>query len=173
VSALRSVARTTRGFSGWYGRALMGDAPASLAVLAARAPGNVVAFIGDGARAMIADPVPALLDNATAHPERFDKNVTVFCFSNGTYSGIRTYRERLASRWGGRQMRALDMLPPDGDARVGRLEVVRRRILAFDREFLRDALLARGRLNLFTVFVGHATDDEAFTLVTTSWERSL
>jgi thiamine pyrophosphate-dependent acetolactate synthase large subunit-like protein len=171
VSALRSVARTTRGFSGWYGRALMGDAPAALPVLAARAPGNVVAFIGDGARAMIADPVPALLDNATAHPERFDKNVTVFCFSNGTYSGIRAYRERLASRWGGRQMRALDLLPPDGAARVGPLEVVRRRIVAFDQDFLRDALLARGRLNLFTVFVGHATDDDAFTLVTTSWER--
>jgi thiamine pyrophosphate-dependent acetolactate synthase large subunit-like protein len=171
VSALRSVARTTRGFSGWYGRALMGDAPAALPVLAVRAPGNVVAFIGDGARAIIADPVPALLDNATAHPERFDKNVTVFCFSNGTYSGIRSYRERLASRWGGRQMRALDLLPPDGTSRVGRLEVVRRRILAFDRDFLRKALLARGRLNLFTVFVAHATDDDAFTLVTTSWER--
>jgi thiamine pyrophosphate-dependent acetolactate synthase large subunit-like protein len=171
VSALRSVARTTRGFSGWYGRALMGDAPAALPILAARAPGNVVAFIGDGARAMIADPVPALLDNATAQPERFDKNVTVFYFSNGTYSGIRAHRERLASRWGGRQMRALDLLPPDGDARVGPLEVVRRRIVTFDREFLREALLARGRLNLFTVFVGHATDDDAFTLVTTSWER--
>jgi thiamine pyrophosphate-dependent acetolactate synthase large subunit-like protein len=171
VSAMRAVPRTGRGFSGWYGRALMGDAPAALPVLAAATPGNVVAFIGDGARSNTADPVPALLDGALTHPERFDKNITVFTFSNGTFSGIRAYREHLSSRWGGRQTRALDVLPPDGEERVGPLRVVRRRIVAFDAGELRASLLERARLNLFTVLVGHNTDDDGFSLVTTSWQR--
>src|SRR6185436_586292 len=54
VSAVRSVPRTQPGFSGWYGRALMGDAPAAIPTLAITEPGHVVAFVGDGARSIIA-----------------------------------------------------------------------------------------------------------------------
>ena len=89
----------------------------------------MVAFVGDGARSIVADPVPALLENALAHPGRFDKNVTLFYFSNGTFSGIRTYRERLASRWGGRQMRTFDLLPPEGEHNFGPLTLVRRTLV--------------------------------------------
>jgi thiamine pyrophosphate-dependent acetolactate synthase large subunit-like protein len=171
VSATRAVPRTHRGFSGWYGRALMGDAPAALPTLAITEPGNVVAFVGDGARSIVADPVPALLDNALAHPSRCDKNVTLFYFSNGTFSGIRTYRERLSSKWGGRQMRTIDFLPADREQRFGPLTVVHRTLSTFDGAALREALLARGRLNVFTVLLGHNNDDDGFSFVTAGWQR--
>ncbi len=171
VSATRAVPRTQRGFSGWYGRALMGDAPAALSTLAVTEPGNVIAFVGDGARSLIADPVPALLENAAAYPERCDKNVSLFYFSNGTFSGIRTYRERLSSRWGGRQMRAFDLVGPDGDQDFGPLHVARRTLAAFEPTTLREALLAQRRLNVFTVLLGHNDADDGFSLVSSGWQR--
>lgn len=171
VSATRSVPRTARGWSGWYGRALMGDAPAALPILAVTEPGNLVAFVGDGAKSIVADPIPPLLDNALAYPARFDKNITLFYFSNGTFSGIRTYRERLSSKWGGRQMRTIDLLAPEGEHRFGPLVVAQRAITSFDGASLREALLARGRLNVFTVLLGHNNDDDGFSFVTAGWQR--
>jgi len=174
VSALRAVPRTGHGYSGWYGRALMGDAPAALPILAVTEPGDVIAFVGDGGRSIVADPIPALLENALAYPERFaDRSVTIFYFSNGTYSGIRTYRERLAGRWGGRQMRTVDLLDPEGEQSFGPLRVVRRRIVEFDATALRAHLLARGRLNVLTVVLGHDNDDNGFTFVTSGWRREV
>ncbi|HEX2658894.1 MAG TPA: biosynthesis protein PigD [Polyangia bacterium] len=173
VSATRSVPRTRRGWSGWYGRALMGDAPAALPTLAITEPSSVVAFVGDGGRSIIADPVPHLLENALTYPELVDKNITIFYFSNGTFSGIRTYRERLASRWGGRQMRTVDLLPHDGEQALGPLTLVRRTLTTFDGGALRDALLARRRLNVFTVLLGHNNDDDGFSFVTADWQREL
>ncbi|MFT3774343.1 MAG: hypothetical protein QM820_53970 [Minicystis sp.] len=173
VSATRAVPRTARGYSGWYGRALMGDAPASLPTLAVTEPGNVVAFVGDGAKSIVADPIPPLLDNALAYPGRVDKNITLFYFSNGTFSGIRTYRERLSSKWGGRQMRTIDLLSPDGEQKLGPLTVVHRAITGFDAGTLREALLARGRLNVFTVLLGHNNDDDGFSFVTAGWQREV
>jgi thiamine pyrophosphate-dependent acetolactate synthase large subunit-like protein len=173
VSATRAVPRTTRGYSGWYGRALMGDAPAALPTMAVTEPGNVLAFVGDGARSIVADPIPPLLDNALAHPSRFDKNVTLFYFSNGTFSGIRTYRERLSGKWGGRQMRTIDLMAPDSEHTFGPLRVVRKAITAFDPAAMREALLARGRLNVFTVLLGHNNDDDGFTFVTAGWQREV
>ncbi len=171
VSATRSIPRTQRGFSGWYGRALMGDAPAALPTLAATEPGNVVAFVGDGARSIVADPVPALLENAIAHPGRFEKNVTLFYFSNGTFSGIRTYRERLSSKWGGRQMRTFDLMAPEGEHTLGPLQMVRKTLVDFDGPWLREALLAKRRLNVVTVMLGHNNDDDGFSLVSAGWQR--
>lgn len=172
VSAVRSVPRTGPGYSGWYGRALMGDAPASMATLPITEPGNVVAFVGDGAKGLVADPVPALLENALAHhPSRVDKNITLFYLSNGTFSGIRSYRERLSSKWGGRQMRALGLIEPDAEHDAGPLRLVRRTLATFDGAFLRDALLARRRLNVFTVLLGHNNEDDGFSLVSGGWQR--
>jgi thiamine pyrophosphate-dependent acetolactate synthase large subunit-like protein len=171
VSATRSVPRTRRGFSGWYGRALMGDAPAALPTLAITEPGNVVAFVGDGGRSIIADPIPHVIENALAYPARADKNVTVFYFSNGTFSGIRTYRERLAAKWGGRQMRTVDLMEPDGDQSFGPITLSRRTLTSFDGASLRELLLARRRLNVITVVLGHNNDDDGFSFVTSDWQR--
>jgi thiamine pyrophosphate-dependent acetolactate synthase large subunit-like protein len=174
VSAARAIPRTAYGYAGWYGRALMGDAPASLPILAVTEPGDVVAFVGDGGRSIVADPIPALIDNALAYPERFaDKSVTIFYFSNGTYSGIRSYRERLSSRWGGRQMRTIDLLDAETEQSFGPLRLVRRRIVAFDGPALRQDLLARGRLNVVTVVLAHNNDDDGFSFVTSGWRRDL
>lgn len=171
VSATRSVPRTSRGFSGWYGRALMGDAPAAMATMAATEAGNLVAFIGDGGRSIVSDPIPALLDNALAYPERFDKNITVFYFSNGTFSAIRAHRERLSGTWGGRQTRAVDLIAPDCEQVVGPLRLVRRRVTTFEPAALREALMARGRLNVLTVLLAHNDDDDGFSYVSTGWQR--
>ena len=171
VSATRAIPRTARGFSGWYGRALMGDAPAALPAVAILEAGNVVAFVGDGGRSIIADPVPHLIENALAYPARADKNITIFYFSNGTFSGIRTYRERVASRWGGRQMRCVDLLQSEEERDFGPLRLVRRTLTRFDPASMREALLARRTLNVFTVVLGHNADDDGFSFVTTGWRR--
>lgn len=174
VSALRAIPRTGPGFSGWYGRALMGDAPAALSTLAITAPSSLVAFAGDGAKAILADPVWSLLDNALAYPERVDKNITLFYVTNGTFSGIRMYRERLASKWGGRQMRALGAIDAEGDHDYGPLVVSRRTFTSFDGAAIREGLLAKRRLNIYTVMLGHSADDDGFTLVTSGgWQREV
>jgi len=49
--------------------------------------------------------------------------------------------------------------------------VVRRTLVDFEAAPLREALLARGRLNIFTVLLGHNNDDDGFTLVSAGWQR--
>lgn len=171
VSAARAVPRSDRGFSGWYGRSLLGDAPAALPTLALTAPGDILAFVGDGARGAVADPLPALLENARAYPGRCDRNITIFYLSNGAFSGIRALGERLTSRWSGRQTRTLDLLPPDHEQRVGPLHLVRRTLESFEPDRLRAALRARRRLNVLTVLLAHDDDDDGFGLAAPDWQR--
>ncbi|MFC1503370.1 biosynthesis protein PigD [Pseudomonadota bacterium] len=67
ISAIINLSRTRRGFSGWYGRALMGDALLSSIFLAHTSPSNVIAFIGDGAKDIVPDILPSFIDNLLTH----------------------------------------------------------------------------------------------------------
>lgn len=170
VSAARALPRTDPGYAGWYGRALMGDAPASVPVVASSETIPVIAFVGDGGRSIVADPLPALLDNALTFPERFaDRSVVLFYFSNGVYSGIRTYRERLSSRWGGRQTRNIELVDGEGDLQVGPIRLTRKRLVSFEANALREMLLSRGCVHVVTVVLGHNNQDEGFTFVNGGW----
>ena len=93
LTAINSLPRTGPAISGWFGRALMGDAFMSLPGAISRRGGNVLSFVGDGSAAMTPDIVPALIQQIVADHSAFEHNLSIFRFVNGGHSVIRTYRE--------------------------------------------------------------------------------
>ncbi|GAA3039289.1 hypothetical protein GCM10020000_17030 [Streptomyces olivoverticillatus] len=93
LSAIRNLPRTGPGFSGWYGRALMGDALQAVPAVALTRDDNVLAFIGDGATALVPDILPTLIQQAALYERGLRRNLTVFRLIDGGHSVIRTYRE--------------------------------------------------------------------------------
>ncbi|WP_345204647.1 hypothetical protein [Streptomyces lavendulae] len=61
ASAIRNLVRTGPGFSGWYGRSLMGDAISAVPALAMSRPGHVLALVGDAAWMLVPDVIPTLV----------------------------------------------------------------------------------------------------------------
>ncbi|MCW8126076.1 hypothetical protein [Microbulbifer halophilus] len=173
ISAVRNLARTRRGFSGWYGRALMGDALQATTSLAFTSPTNLLAFIGDGAKAIVPDILPSLIENAISYPGRIrDKNITIFYFLNGGHSSINTYQERVLFNRTSRQMRLVNLFEPDWEGDIGDLHVVSRTLESFDRELLDKAVRTRGQINLFSVVMAHNNEGDGMSLITAKgWQR--
>ncbi|AVJ19738.1 biosynthesis protein PigD [Serratia sp. JUb9] len=172
ISAARNVAKTRRGFSGWYGRALMGDALLATGYLAYTSPGHVVAFIGDGARGIVPDILPAFIDNILTHPQLLDKSISVFYFCNGGLSVINTYQERILFNRTSRQMRLVNVDQPEFTQTVNNFQIQSKTLTHFDEEAIRQALTARRRLNLFSVVLGHNNEGDGISLATAKgWQR--
>lgn len=172
ISAIRNVARTRRGFSGWYGRALMGDALQATLSVAYTSGTNVVAFIGDGAKGLVPDILPSFIENALNYPDRMRKNFTVFYFMNGGHSVINTYQERILFNRTSRQMRLVNLMSADWEEDICGLEVCARTLESFDADMLAEALQKPGRINLFSVVVGHNNEGDGISLATaTGWQR--
>lgn len=172
ISAVRNVASTRRGFSGWYGRALMGDALLASLSLAHTTPSNVIAFIGDGAAGIVPDIMPSFIENAITHPETLNKNITILFFCNGGHSVISTYQERILFNRTSRQMRLVNIQQPDWEETICGIKVVSKNIHQFSREELEEALNEPRRLNLFSVHVSHNNEGDGITLATaTGWQR--
>ncbi len=172
ISAIRNVATTRRGFSGWYGRALMGDALLATVTLAHTSPGNVIAFIGDGARGVVPDILPSFIENVLSHPESLNKNITVLYFCNGGHSVINTYQERIMFRRTSRQMRLVNLHQDDWEDTICGFKVVAKTIREFDEQQLADAITEPRRLNLFSVQVSHNNEGDGITLATADgWQR--
>ena len=174
VSGYRNVARTRPGFSGWYGRALMGDALLSVNALAVTSPVNILAFVGDGARGVVPDIRASMVENI-AHmyrPGAFRKNITIFYMINGLVGLINTYQERMMSHRARRQMRCVSLLDPDVKIKVGDLTVQQRNLYSFDADFIRESLLAPGQLNFFSVITNHNnTGDGMSLLAADNWQE--
>ncbi|VEA70698.1 Uncharacterised protein [Serratia rubidaea] len=166
ISAARNVAKTRRGFSGWYGRALMGDALLATGYLAYTSPGHVVAFIGDGARGIVPDILPAFIDNILTHPQLLDKSISVFYFCNGGLSVINTYQERILFNRTSRQMRLVNVEQPDFTQTVNNFQIQSKTLTHFDEAAIRQALTTRRRLNLFSVVLGHNNEGDGISLAT-------
>jgi thiamine pyrophosphate-dependent acetolactate synthase large subunit-like protein len=172
ISAVRNVARTRPGFSGWYGRALMGDALQATLSVAFTSPTNVLAFIGDGAKALVPDVLPSLIENAMCYPDRLNKNITIFYFINGGHSVINSYQERFLFNRTSRQMRLVNILHEDWEDEINGLQVRSRTLHGFDSSLLASALLQHGRINLFSVLVSHNNEGDGLSLYTaTGWQR--
>ncbi|WP_431686918.1 biosynthesis protein PigD [Hahella sp. NBU794] len=172
ISAVRNLARTRRGFSGWYGRALMGDALMASISLAFTSPSNVVAFIGDGAKGLTPDVLPSLLENALSYPGRMNRNLTIFYFCNGGHSVINTYQERILFNYTSRQMRLVNVTDQDWEDELGGLRFTSRTLTTFDPAALTSALLRPGCVNLFSVMVSHNNEGDGISLATaTGWQR--
>jgi len=172
LSAVRNVSQTGPGFSGWYGRALMGDALQSIGSLAFTTKNNIIGFIGDGAKGIVPDVLPSLLENALSYPDQLKKNITIFFFLNGGHSVIQTYQERILFHRTSRQMRLVNILSSDWEEEICGIQVVSRTIETFDITKLTSALLKPRCINLFSVVVSHNNEGDGLSLATAGgWQR--
>lgn len=173
ISAVRNLARTRRGFSGWYGRALMGDALLSCLYLAHISPTNVLAFIGDGAKGIVPDILPAFIENLMLNRDGLhNKNISIFYFCNGSLSLINTYQERIILNRCSPQMRLVNLNNEDSEMTIDGYLISHKNISHFDAGAMEQALTAPGRLNLFSVQVSHNNEGDGISLaVANGWQR--
>lgn len=172
ISAIRNLPRTDPGFSGWYGRALMGDAAMAMPFICLHSPSNVLAFIGDGARAMIPDVEPHLLEMVAKSPGVKDKNITVFYLNNGVLSIIQSYIDVSRGQPGGEQVRVPRRDHTQASCRIGSLHVHRSTLVEFDDDTLESAITEPGRVNFFDVLLAHTTSGDGLSLVLEpEWSR--
>lgn len=173
ISAMRNLPRTDAGFSGWYGRALMGDALMSLPYIALNNSQHVLAFIGDGARALVPDIEQRLAMCLASTADAAQRNVTVLYLSNGVLSMIQTYLDKRYACHGAAQVNVpLNGGPVWDEQPFGPISICRARLLAFCPDTLRQALTAPGRLNFFDVWLGHNSEGDGLSLVSeTAWSR--
>ena len=161
LSAIRNLARTGPGFSGIYGRSLMGDALMAIPAIALSADRNVLAFVGDGAAALVPDIVPAFIQQVYLENAHFNRNVSIFRLCNGGHSLIRTYRETRRSLPADMQTTLINRIPEDSSESFGSaLTVHHRRLWMFDSVALRQQLLQPKTLNLYSVLMDHNNDGD-------------
>lgn len=150
----------------------MGDATMATIGLAATSPHDLICVQGDGARQMVADPVPAILENIAENPHHGDATVTYFHCVNGALSVIQSYQQRVPLRPGGRQMQLYTPLPPEGTSQFGDRTLHHRILRDFEPETIREALLARRRINVFSVLMTHNNEADGLGLATApGWQR--
>lgn len=173
ISALRNVPRTDPGFSGWYGRALMGDGLMALPYIAMTSAGNVLAFVGDGARALVPDIEARLAQGLADDPGAAQRNVTLFYLTNGLLSMIQTYLDKRYAHNGAQQVAVTSAASLTVTLeRVGPVNLHRERLMTFDEAKLRSALTRPGQLNIFDVLLAHNSEGDGLSLVSeTAWNR--
>ncbi|MEI7029416.1 hypothetical protein [Streptomyces pratensis] len=172
VSAVRNLPRTGPGFSGWYGRALMGDALQAVPAVALTRDDNVLAFVGDGANALVPDIVPTLVQQAVQYGRRPAGNVSVFRLIDGGHSVIRTYRETRTAVAADRQTQVLHLRQPEWTCDYGPLTVSHHHLTDVPREALRDRLLRRGAVDLYSVELAHNNEGDGMSPAgALSWQR--
>lgn len=174
AAAIRNVARTGPGLSGWYGRALMGDALQSIPAIALTRPDNVLAFIGDGAAALVPDILPVLLQQIHADGHRLRGNLSIFTLLNGGHSLIRTYRETRYREPAGGQTTVVNLLDDDWSRTIGPVRVSHRVLEDVDDDQLGSELTVPGVINLYSVLLGHNNEGDGLSLLTVrSWHAGL
>lgn len=173
ISAVRNVPRTDQSFSAWYGRALMGDGNMALPYIVSTAAHDVLAFVGDGARAMVPDIERDIVAALASRADVCERNVTVFYVCNGTLSMIQTFLDRRYGYNGVEQVAVqVPPAPAVGAERRGPVEIRRLRLTRFDEDVLDQALAARGRLNIIETVQTHNSDGDGLSLASeTTWNR--
>jgi len=173
AAAIRNVARTDAGFSGWYGRALMGDALQAIPTIALTRPGNVLAFIGDGAAALVPNILPSLLQQICLDGHRLAGNLSIFWLLNGGHSIIRTYRETRGREPEGGQTTVFNILDDDWSRVIGPVRVTHRLLDGVDRHALAAELTTPGVINLYSVLLSHNNEGDGLSLLSArGWHHS-
>jgi thiamine pyrophosphate-dependent acetolactate synthase large subunit-like protein len=172
LSAVSDLPRTGPGHSGWFGRALMGDALQSLPGVIACRDENILAFIGDGAAALVPDIVPSLVQQSVIDRQSPRRNLTVFRFVNGGHSMIRSYREGRQAITTGSQTEVLTFIPPDWEQKFGALTVSHSKLTDFPSEFLAERLQSPARIDTYTVLMGHNNESNGLSPYSADgWQR--
>ncbi|MEU5128123.1 hypothetical protein [Streptomyces mobaraensis] len=172
LSAVNSLPRTSKSFSGWYGRGLMGDGLMALPGIVTRRDENVISFTGDGTAAMVPDIVPTLVQQIAVDHSAFRRNLTVFRFVNGSHSVIRTYRESVDPGAVDGQCGVLTFTPEDYDRRYGSLLVRHRRVTRFEDVPFAEQLQEPETVNLYSVLLGHNNEGDGLSRFSSlGWQR--
>ncbi|WP_280429473.1 hypothetical protein [Nocardia brasiliensis] len=172
LTAVNNLPRTNRGFSGWYGRGLMGDGLMALPGVVTRRDEHVLCFTGDGSAAMTPDILPALVHQIAVDRAPMPKSLNIFRFVNGSHSVIRTYREGLRPGAVSGQTGVLTFTPEDWDRRVGPLTIRHRRVIAFDDVPFADQLDQSNTINLYSIFLGHNNEGDGLSRFSVlGWQR--
>lgn len=170
ISAVRNMVRTGPGFSGWYGRALMGDALLAVPSVALSDPGNVLSFIGDGAANLVPSIVPSLAQQLRYESGCLEGNVSIFFLLNGAFSIIRSYRELQHAATADAQMSILTPVAAPRQEKWGEVTVTRERVTTVDPEHLAKRLLEPATVNLFSVYLAHDNEgDDIMPLSRKNW----
>lgn len=174
-SMVRNVPLVRPGFSGIYGRGLMGDALSALGTLAFTANANLLAVVGDGERNLVPDILPSLIENLLHGNKPIRDNVTVFIGCNTLYSMIETYLNlcNTSNSTHNRQAANVNLLPADGEFEFGSVRICQRLLHGFDEEYLASALTAPARVNFFPVILAHNDVGDGMTLASMNdWRYS-
>ncbi|MEU3597686.1 hypothetical protein ABZ714_02960 [Streptomyces sp. NPDC006798] len=172
LSAVRNLPRTGPGFSGWYGRALMGDALQSIPAIALTRDDNVLAFIGDGASALVPDIVPTLIQQVCLYGRPLRGNVTVFRLIDGGHSVIRTYHEGRTDAAMSRQTQVLHLLEPEWTRSFSGLTVRHRHLPDAAGADLGDWLTRRATVTICSVPIAHNNEGDGLSLLSAhGWQR--
>ncbi|MBU2515295.1 hypothetical protein KJ966_28595 [bacterium] len=173
ISAFRNVSRTGPGFSGWYGRALMGDALLAVNSLAVTSNDNILAFIGDGAKKMIPDIKANMIENIIHQRKNLDINISIFYLVNGLFSLISTFQESFLFNRGRRQMKCLSLLEPVGTFTLDNIQINQHIIEKYDHSLFDAALRKKGEINIFYILLSHSNSGDGLSLAsvkTFSWQ---
>ncbi|MFJ7305198.1 hypothetical protein [Streptomyces sp. NPDC099088] len=171
-SAIRNLSRTGPGFSGFYGRALMGDAIHSIPALAFSGRRNILAFVGDAAAALVPDIVPTLVQQACFEQRRLGGNVSIFRLRNGGHSMIRSYVEGYRKKCPSSQTRVLSFAEKDWEKFIPPINLSHRNIARLDTEALRSQLLDESAINLYSVSLSHNNEGDGISLMSSlSWQE--
>ncbi|MGW0827532.1 hypothetical protein [Streptomyces sp. NPDC002845] len=172
MSAVRNLPRTGPGFSGWYGRALMGDALQAVPAVALTRDDNVLAFVGDGALALVPDIVPTLVQQVCLYGRPLRRNLTVFRLIDGGHSAIRSYQEGRAGAGLSRQNQVVHLLDDEWTRDFGRLTVRHRVVEDVVDGDLRDWLTRPATVNLCSVLLSHNNEGDGLGLLSAlGWQR--
>ncbi|MCX4904255.1 hypothetical protein [Streptomyces sp. NBC_00878] len=171
-SAIRNLPRTGPGFSGWYGRALMGDALQAVPAVALTRDDNVLAFIGDGASALVPDIVPSLVQQVCLHGRPLRRNLTLFRLVDGGHSVIRSYHEGRSGSGLSRQNQVVHLLEPERTRNFGGLTVRHRHVPDVHPDQLRDWLTRPATVNVCSVLLSHNNEGDGLSLLSSlGWQR--
>lgn len=172
ISAIRNLPRTGPGFSGWYGRSLMGDALQAVPAVALTRGDNVLAFVGDGASALVPDIVPTLVQEVCVNGHRLAGNLSVFQLIDGGHSVIRTYREGRRAGEADRQTQVLHLLDDEWERTLGELTVTHRHLTDVDPGELMDRLRRRSTVDIYSVPLAHNNEGDGLSLLSSlGWQR--
>ncbi|ASR37388.1 hypothetical protein BAY61_22965 [Prauserella marina] len=160
ISAVRNLPRTGPGFSGWYGRALMGDALLAIPTVALSGPENILGFIGDGAARLVPSFLPSLAQQLRFESGRITANVSIFFLLNGAFSIIRSYRELQHAATADAQMSLLSFVEPPWQQVWGGTTIRHEAIRTVDADVLSHALTEPATVNLFSVHLAHDNEGD-------------
>lgn len=172
LSAIRALPRTGPGFSGWYGRAAMGDALQAIPSIALARDRNVVAIAGEGALMLVPSMLPAFIEHFMAYGHKFQGNVVLFVVWNGGHSMIQSYMEGRLGYSSRRQMMLPLLVPEQTQGDWGAFAYRRELMLKFDEQRIKEALQCRGTITVFDIVLGHTNGGGGVSLLDSmSWRN--